>query len=136
MAQSPRTYLGGRIVASRRFALLAAGDLAALLVFALASAARHGGSLTSVAETAAEFGLGWAVVAVAAGAYGSQALSGWWRAGLLGAVAWAGGAIIGAAVRATVEPFASFTPIFVLVTAGVGAVIFGVWRALAARLLG
>ena len=135
MAQSTPTYLGGRIVASRRFALLAAGDLLALLVFAAASAARHGGTVASLAQTAAEFGLGWAVVAVAAGAYGARALDGWWRAGLLGALAWAGGAVVGAAIRATVEPLASFAPVFVLVTAGVGAVIFGVWRAVAARLL-
>lgn len=136
MSRSTRTYLGGRIVASRRFALLAAGDLLALLVFAAASAARHGGTVASLVETAAEFGLGWLIVAVAVGAYGSRALAGWRRAGLLGAVAWALGAVIGAAVRAAVEPLASFTPVFVLVTAGVGAVIFGAWRALAARLLG
>lgn len=135
MTQSTRTYLGGRIVASRRFAFLAAGDLLALLVFAVASAARHGGTVASVAETAAEFGLGWLVVAIAAGAYGARALDAWWRAGLLGGAAWAGGAVIGAAIRAAVEPLASLTPVFVLVTAGVGAVLFGGWRALAARLL-
>ena len=127
-----RTYLGGRIVASRRFALLAAGDLVALLVFAGASAARHGGTLASLAETAVEFGLGWLVVAVALGAYGARALEGRARAGLLGAVAWAGGAVVGAAIRAVIEPMAQFAPVFVLVTAGVGAVIFGVWRAIAA----
>lgn len=130
-----RSYLGGRIVATRRYALLAAGDLVALLVFAAASAVRHGGNVTSLAQTAAEFGLGWLLVAVLAGAYGARALDGRWRAGLLGAAAWAGGAVVGAVIRAAVEPLASLAPVFVLVTAGVGAVIFGAWRALAARLL-
>lgn len=130
-----RTYLAGRIVASRRVALLAVGDVVALLVFVAAGAVRHGGTLVSVAETTVEFGLGWVVVAVLAGAYGASALEGWRRAALLGAGAWAGGAVVGAAIRAAVEPFASMSPVFVLVTAGVGGVIFGVWRAAASRLL-
>ena len=128
-------YLGGRIVASRRYALLAAGDLVALLVFSAASAARHGGTVASAAQTAAEFGLGWLVVAVLVGAYGARALDGVPRAALLGAGAWAGGAVVGAVIRWAVEPYASLAPVFVLVAAGVGAVIFGVWRALAARFL-
>lgn len=130
-----RTYLGGRIVASRRFALLAVGDLVALLVFAVAGAARHGGSVASVAQTTAEFGVGWLLVAVLAGAYGDRALDRPVYAGLLGGVAWTGGALVGAVIRAAVEPLASLNPVFVLVTAGVGAVIFAVWRSLAARLL-
>ena len=129
-------YLGGRIVASRRYALLAAGDLVALLVFAGASAARHGGSALSMAQTVGEFGLGWLlVVAVLAGAYGARALDDVPHAALLGAGAWVGGAVVGAMIRAAVEPFASLAPVFVLVAAGVGAVIFGVWRGLAARFL-
>lgn len=128
-------YLGGRIVATRRFTLLATGDLLALLVFASASAVRHGGTVTSVAETAVEFGLGWLVVAVPLGAYGVRALDGRLRAGLLGAIAWAGGAVVGAAIRAAIEPFAQFSLVFVLVTAGVGAAIFGAWRAIAVGLL-
>ena len=128
-------YLGGRIVASRRYALLAAGDLVALLVFAGASAARHGGSALSMAQTVGEFGLGWLVVAVLAGAYGARALDDVPHAALLGAGAWVGGAVVGAVIRVAVEPFASLAPVFVLVAAGVGAVIFGVWRGLAARFL-
>ena len=128
-------YLGGRIVASRRYAFLAAGDLVALFVFAGASAVRHGGGLLSAAQTVGEFGLGWLVVAVLAGAYGARALDGVARAALLGAGAWVGGAVVGAVIRVAVEPYASLAPVFVLVAAGVGAVIFGVWRGLAARFL-
>lgn len=134
-ADVTRTYLGGRIVASRRFALLAGGDLLALLVFAGASALRHGGTLVSMAETTVEFGLGWLLVALLAGAYGARALENSKRAAVIGAGAWAGGAVVGAVIRVAVEPFASLAPVFVLVTAGVGAVIFGAWRAVAARLL-
>ena len=136
MAQSASTYLGGRIVASRRFALLAAGDLVALLLFATLGELRHAGTVAATLVTAVEFGIGWAVVAVALGAYGARALGSPSRAAGLAAVSWALGAVLGAAIRAAVEPLASFAPVFVLVTAGIGAVIFGVWRALAARLLG
>lgn len=130
-----RTYLGGRIVASRRFALLATGDVIALVLFAALGELRHDGTVVDGLITAAEFGLGWALVAVALGAYGARALDSPVRAAGLAAVSWVGGAVIGAALRAAVEPLASFAPVFVLVTAGVGAVIFAAWRALAAWLL-
>lgn len=126
------TFLGGRFVASRRRAVLAVGDLLALLVFAAASAARHGGSTGVVAQTALQFGLGWVAVAVATGAYGERALAGRTRAAALGAGTWAGGAVVGALLRYATEPGAGLSAVFVLVTAGVGAVIFGVWRAIAA----
>ena len=135
MAQSTRTYLGGRIVASRRYGRLVAGDVVALLVFATLGELRHSGTVVSTLQTAVEFGLGWLVVAVALGAYGRRALESPLRAAGLAAVAWALGAVLGAAIRATVEPLASFNPVFVLVTAGVGAVVFGVWRAIAVWLL-
>lgn len=130
-----RTYLGGRLVVSRRIALLAAGDLLALLVFAALGSLRHGGTVVATLVTAVEFGIGWAVVAVALGAYGARALESPGRAVGLAVVAWAGGAVLGAAIRAAVEPQASMAPVFVLVTVGVGAVVFGVWRAVATRLL-
>jgi len=128
-------YLGGRIVASRRYALLAAGDVVALLVFAVLGELRHAGTVVATLGTAVEFGIGWAVVAVALGAYGARALDSPGRAAGLAVVSWVGGAIVGAAIRAAVEPTASFVPIFVAVTAGVGAVVFGVWRAVAALYL-
>lgn len=131
-----RTYLGDRIVASHRFALLAAGDLLALLAFAAAGQFRHGGTVDAALLTAAEFGIGWALVAVAFGAYGPRALDSPLRAAGLAAVAWSLGAVVGAAVRVAVEPHAQFAPVFVLVTAGVGAVVFAAWRALAAWRLG
>lgn len=131
-----RTVLAGRIVASRRYALLAAGDLVALLVFAALGQLRHSGTVVATLVTAAEFGVGWAVAAVALGAYGARALDSPARAAALAAAAWAIGAVIGAAIRAAVEPLASFAPVFVLVTAGVGAVVFAAWRAVAAWILG
>lgn len=130
-----RTYLHGRLVVSRRFALLAAGDMLALLVFATLGSLRHSGTVVGTLVTAVEFGVGWVVVAVALGAYGARALDSPGRAAGLAVVAWAGGALVGAAIRAAVEPLASFAPVFVLVTAGVGAFVFGVWRAVASRLL-
>lgn len=130
-----RTYLRGRVHATRRTALLAAGDLLALVVFAAAGAVSHGGGPVEVIETAGEFGVGWLVVALAVGAYGPRAVDGWRRAALLGAGAWAVGAPIGGLVRVAAEPGAGLSPVFVLVTAGVGAVVFGGWRAAAAALV-
>lgn len=130
-----RTYLAGRIEASRTVALLALGDLVALVVFAALGEYRHAGTVLATVETALQFGVGWLVVAVLAGAYGPRALDGWPRAAALGVGAWALGAVLGAVVRFVTEPGASLDPVFVLVTVGVGAVLFGVWRAVAARIL-
>lgn len=130
-----RTALGGRIVLRRRTARLAVGDALVVLLFAALGEARHGGTVTATLVTAAEFGLGWLVVATILGAYGPRALASPGRAAGLGVLAWAGGAVLGAAIRAAVEPLASFAPVFVLVTVGVGAVLFGIWRFLAARWL-
>lgn len=130
-----RTYLAGRVEASRTVALLALGDLVALLVFAALGEYRHAGTVAATVQTALQFGVGWLVVAVPAGAYGPRALEDLRRAVALGVGAWAAGAVVGALVRVATEPGAGLSPVFVLVTAGVGAVIFGGWRGLAARVL-
>lgn len=130
-----RTYLGGRVAAARWVALLAIGDLIALLAFAAAGEYRHGGTLLATIETALQFGVGWLVVATAAGAYGPRALEGVRRAALLGAGAWAIAAVVGALVRLATEPGAGISPVFVAVTIAVGAGIFGAWRGAAARWL-
>lgn len=129
-----RTYLGGRIVASRSFALLAVGDLLAVVLFAVLSGFRHAGTAASIAETALQFGVGWVLVAPLAGAYAPGALDGWLRAAGFGAAAWSIAAVVGALVRYVTEPGASLDPVFVAVTVGVGAVIFAVWRTAAATL--
>lgn len=130
-----RTSLGGRIDVRRRTARLALGDALAVLVFAALGQARHGGSVTATLVTAAEFGLGWAVVATLLGAYGPRALASPGRAVGLGVLAWAGGAVLGAVIRAAVEPLATVAPVFVAVTVAIGAVIVGVWRFAAATWL-
>jgi len=130
-----RTYLAGRIEASRTIALLALGDLLALVVFAALGEYRHAGTVASTVETALQFGVGWLVVAVLAGAYGPRALERPGRAVALGVGAWAVGSLVGALVRVATEPGAGISAVFVLVTAGVGAVIFGLWRGIAARVL-
>lgn len=130
-----RTVLAGRIDASRRTARLTLGDALAVLLFAAIGQARHGGGLPATLVTAAEFGLGWVVVATLLGAYGPRALASPGRALGLGALAWAGGAVLGAAIRAAVEPLATLNPVFVAVTVAVGVVIVGGWRFAAARWL-
>lgn len=131
-----RTYLGGRIVASRRYALLAVGDLLAVLLFAVLGELRHAGSVATVVETTVQFGVGWAVVAPLVGAYGPSALDGWRRAARLGAGAWTVATVVGVLVRYLTESGASLSPVFVVVTVGVGVIIFGIWRAGAATWIG
>jgi hypothetical protein len=130
-----RTYLGGRVEASRRTVRLAVGDAVAVLVFAAIGQARHGGGVTATLVTAGEFGLGWVVVATLLGAYGPRALASPGRAAGLGVLAWIGGSVLGAVIRTVVEPYATLNPVFVLVTMAVGVVILGGWRFSAAWLL-
>ena len=130
-----RRYLGGRLVLDRTTGWLAAGDLVALLAFAAFGEATHGGTLAATVETALQFGVGWLVVALLVGAYGVRALDGLGRGVLLGAGGWALAAVVGAVVRVATEAGAGLSPIFLLVTAGVGAVIFGAWRAIAVVVL-
>lgn len=131
-----REILRGRVVASGLTARLLVGDVVAILLFSTIGELRHGGTAVAVLFTAAEFGVGWAVLAILLGAYGRRALPSPGRAAALGATTWIGGAVVGAFVRAAVEPGATVVPIFVVVTATVGAVILGGWRLLAARWLG
>jgi len=131
-----RETLGGRVVASRLTARLLVGDVVAILLFSTLGELRHGGTAPAVLGTAAEFGVGWVVLALLLGAYGRRSLASPGRAAALGAATWVGGAVIGVFVRAAVEPGATVEPVFVVVTAAIGAVILGGWRFLAARWLG
>lgn len=128
-----RTVLGDRIVVSGRTARLVAGDAVAVALFAVLGELRHAGTARSTVETFGEFGLAWVLVATAVGAYGPGALDSPPRAAALAALAWVGAAVVGAAIRAGVEPGATLAPVFVLVTAVVGVVLLGSWRFVAAR---
>lgn len=126
-----RPFIREQLAPRHTLVRLAAGDLLALLAFAVASAARHGGGSAEVVETALQYGAGWVVAAAAVGAYGSAAVGGWRRGVRYGAATWSIAAVLGGVVRYLTEPGAGLGAVFLLVTVGVGAALFGGWRALA-----
>lgn len=127
------TVLGDRVVVSGRTTRLVAGDAIAVGLFAVLGELRHAGTVRATVETFGEFGLAWVLVATAVGAYGPRALDSPARAAALAVVAWVGAAVVGAAIRAAIEPGATLAPVFVLVTAAVGGILLAVWRFAAAR---
>lgn len=124
-----------RIARSRRTAVLAVGDAAMIALFVAAGEFRHGGTLAAGVETFLQFAVGWAVVAVLAGAYADDALASTRRAGAVAAVAWVVGSLVGQGVRIATEASAGFAPAFVAVTVAVGGVLLAGWRMAAVALL-
>ena len=126
--------LGGRIAATRRTAVLAAGDAAMIAIFVALGELQHGGSVAAGVETFLQFAVGWSVVAVPLGAYGPHALRSAPRAAGRAAGTWIAGALVGQVVRATVRPGFYVAPAFVVVSIVVGGALLAAWRAaMAAR---
>ena len=127
------TYLGGRIEASRRMGVVALGDALAIAAFVAAGEARHAGTLAAGVETFLQFGIGWALAAVALYAYTARALSSPRRAAALALGTWIVGALLGQAIRLLTEASAGFSVPFVLVSIGTGGALLVIWRFVAAR---
>ena len=128
-----RTLLGGRVVADRRTLALAAGDAAMIALFVLVGELRHAGTLLAGVSTFGQFALGWAVVAVVAGAYAADALATPRRAVVRGVGAWVLASLVAQLVRLLVRPGTVVQPAFVLVAIGFGGLFVGAWRYVAAR---
>lgn len=121
--------------APKRSALLAAGDLAALVLFAAVGRANHGegDALGAVLVTAAPFVAAWALAAAPLGAFGPEARGRDVPAALLaGAKAWALAAPLGLALRAVSQGGRAPPLPFVLVTLLAGGGLLLAWRGLAA----
>lgn len=127
--------LGGRVEASRRSLVLALGDGLLIALFVGLGEVRHAGTVPAGIETFAQFGIGWLLVAVAAGVYAPDALTTPRAAVGRGVAAWVVAAIIAQLVRLLMAPGSVIQPTFVLVSIGFGGIFIGGWRLVAARRL-
>jgi len=119
----PRELLGGRVVITRRMAMVAAIDLVAIAVFVGLGELRHAGTLAAGLETFGQFLGGWLIAAVPFRAYTPRSVSTPQRALLVGGGTWTVAALLGQLIRIIVDPFASFAPSFVLVSIAAGGVL-------------
>lgn len=127
-----RTIAGGRIVANRHTAGLLLGDLIVIGILVGLGEIRHGGALLDWAVTYGEFAVAWIAVATLFGTYGETAIRSMrWSAGRT-LLSWTIAATLGVAIRALVEPFATFSFVFLLVMLGTGLIFLLPWRAIIA----
>lgn len=127
-----RVLFGGRVVLTRRMALVAFVDNLAIALFVGLGELRHAGTLVGGVETYLEFLLGWVIATVILRAYTPRAISTPRRAALRGGQAWFVAALLGQIIRIIVEPLARFAPSFVLVSILAGGVLVAGGRALLA----
>ncbi|MCS6883221.1 MAG: DUF3054 domain-containing protein [Oscillochloridaceae bacterium] len=117
---------------ARRTAILVAGDVLALLLFAAIGRRSHGeaagpGAILEVARTAAPFILGWLIAATLAGAYTPARTRGPGAMALATLIGWTGGLLLGAVFRALM--IGRFSPMsFYVITFLVALAILGGWR--------
>jgi hypothetical protein len=116
-----------------RVAALAAGDTAALVVFALLGRNSHGlatgfAAVVETARTAAPFVLGWLAVAPWLGAFTRATTRGALPMLRATALAWVPALLVGALLRAAAIGRFS-PPSFYVVTFLVGLALLAVWRA-------
>ncbi|CAL5418000.1 unnamed protein product [Camellia sinensis] len=129
--------LGSRINITRtvslRVALLAGGDVLALLLFSAIGRFSHGFSVfdTETLRTADPFIAGWFLSAYFLGGYGEdgRGMNGWSKAVIAAAKSWSLGIPVGLIIRATAVGRIP-QPNFILVTMGSTAVLLIGWRAL------
>lgn len=128
-----------RIDRSSKTALLATGDVAAILVFVAAGEYTHGYNplvdVGRVAGTFAPFLIGWLLVAGAAGLYATDAPGTLREAAGVTLLAWVGAVVIAQALRATALFHGGAALTFALVSVGVGGLLLVVWRGVAALTL-
>ncbi len=116
----------------QRTAILVAGDIVALLIFAAIGRRSHGeaaglGAILEVARTAAPFILGWMIAATLAGAYAPSRTRGPGAMLLTTLIGWTGGLVLGAVFRALM--IGRFSPVsFYVITFLVALLILGGWR--------
>jgi len=121
-----------RIDLSSKTAVLAAGDLAAILLFVSVGEYTHGYNplvdVGRVAGTFVPFLVGWLVVAAAAGLYASDAPGTLANSTLVTLLSWVGAVAIAQALRATSVFHGNAALTFAVVSIGVGGVLLCLWR--------
>jgi hypothetical protein len=131
MTTEPQIQRAGGTV---RAALLAAGDVAALIAFAALGRASHGeaaglDAFAQVLETAAPFAAGWLVAAGLTGAYRAGVVAHPGRMAARAGLAWAIGCPLGLGLRALIRQ--SGIPLsFAITTFLIAGAILLLWRVL------
>ncbi|WP_324661805.1 DUF3054 domain-containing protein [Haloarcula sediminis] len=125
-----------RIDLSSKTALLAAGDLGAILLFVAVGEYTHGYNplldFGRVAGTFAPFLIGWLLVASAAGLYASDAPGTLANATLVTLLSWVAAVAIAQGLRATSVFHGGAALTFAVVSVLVGGLLLTLWRAGAA----
>jgi len=111
------------------------GDLIVIVGFLVAGELHHGidplASPLLVADTLAQFLLGWLVAAPVVGAYATATVDRPAIAAGLAVLSWVAADLIGQLLRSSALFHGDYSPVFALVIGGGGAVLLGVWRLLA-----
>jgi hypothetical protein len=122
-----------RVELSPRTALLAAGDLLAILLFVAVGEYTHGYNplvdVGRVAGTFAPFLVGWLLMAGAAGLYASDAPTTLGRTLGVTLLSWVLAVVVAQAVRATSVFHGNAAVTFAIVSVIVGGVLLCLWRA-------
>jgi hypothetical protein len=129
---SEPVVIGNRIELSGTTALLAVGDVLAILAFVVAGIVQHGGdpaNLLAVADTTLPFLIGWAPAAAFTGAYAPAVLRNAKETAFRTGLAWVIAALIGQGLRATEFFGGDFAVAFLVVSLVVGGLALVVWRA-------
>ncbi|MFB6103773.1 MAG: DUF3054 domain-containing protein [Halobacteriaceae archaeon] len=118
--------------ALRRYLL---GDLIVIVGFLIAGELHHGiDPMTSpllVADTLAQFLLGWLVAAPVLGAYARATLDRPAVAAGLAVLSWVAADLLGQLLRSSAAFHGDYSPVFALVIGAGGAVLLTAWRLLA-----
>lgn len=129
----------GRIELSATSATLAAGDVAAILLFVAVGEYTHGYNpfiaVGRVAGTLAPFLVGWVLVAGLSGMYASDATVGLKRVLGVTFVSWVLAVVVAQALRATAYFHGDAALTFAVVSVVVGGTLLCLWRAGATVLL-
>jgi len=132
----PSTSLRLRVDPTLGIAVLAVGDLLALLAFVVLGATHHGGNALllpgRVVGSVLPFWLGWLFAAFVGGLYTVDALSSLLRALGWAAPAWIVAVAIGQAFRSTALFPGNASLVFALVTLAFGGLLLLGWRGIAA----
>jgi hypothetical protein len=127
--------VSSRVDRSPTTLLLAAGDIALILLFFVLGELQHGGvaALPSLPFSAAPFLFGWVVSSLLLGVYGAPWRGSLWDAAVRTAGAWTGAVAIGQLLRDSPFLPGSADPAFVLISLVVGMVLLLPWRLAALR---
>ncbi|MFC6862557.1 DUF3054 domain-containing protein [Halomicroarcula sp. GCM10025817] len=136
---SVSTVESGRVELSSRTAVLALGDVLALLIFVVAGEYSHGidplANPGRVGGTLAPFLIGWGLVAVAGGLYAAPSRSSLGRTLATTFGGWVLAVVVAQLLRATAVFHGDAALTFALVSTFVGGVLLVGWRLIATLVL-